>query len=222
MMSGQPVSDRVRIRRNPVRGVYDRAAIDAVLDSDLICHVAWVESAEPRMIPTLYFREEDFIYLHGNRQSAALRAIGAGGLACVTVTRVDGVVVARSGFHCSMNYRSVTLFGAGRAVEGDEGRRRLDQFVERLIPGHLDRVREPTPQEIAATVVIAIPVSEASAKIRTGDSIDAEDDLDADVWAGVIPLSPAVGQPRPNADLKAGIGVPPYVASWQYPDARHD
>lgn len=230
-MTQAAASARTTIRRNPVRAVYDRDIINSVLDREQICHVAWVEDGEPRMVPTLYFREGDQIFLHGNRQSATLRKIAEGALACITVTLVDGVVVARSGFHCSMNYRSVTLFGHGRVIgdgssPGDDGagerekRRRLDQFVEKLIPGHLARVREPTPQEIAATLVIAVPIDEASAKIRGGDAIDADTDLDADVWAGVIPLKTTAGLPRGNADLPAGVPLPGYLASWAHPDDR--
>jgi hypothetical protein len=208
-----------------VRAEYDQDVINAVLDSEQICHVAWVEDGEPRMVPMLYFRDGGEIFLHGNRQSATLKKIGEGALACITVTRVDGIVVARSGFHCSMNYRSVTLFGRGRVVGGDdsrggEKRLRLDQFVERLIPGHLARVREPTPQEIAATLVIAVPIDEASAKIRGEGAIDADADLDTDVWAGVIPVRTATGLPLANADLRSGIPVPGYVASWSHPDDR--
>ncbi len=219
-MSNEAPSPRTRVRRNPIRAEYDRDVINAVLDSEQICHVAWVEDGEPRMVPTLYFREGSEIFLHGNRQSATLKKVGEGATACITVTLVDGVVVARSGFHCSMNYRSVTLFGRGRTVEGEEERQRLDQFVERLIPGHFARVREPTPQEIAATTVIAIPIDEASAKIRGEGSIDTDSDLDAEVWAGIIPLRTAVGTPIANADLKANIALPAYVAQWQHVDSR--
>jgi nitroimidazol reductase NimA-like FMN-containing flavoprotein (pyridoxamine 5'-phosphate oxidase superfamily) len=200
--------------------VYEQRDIEAVLDSEQICHVAWVENGEPRMVPTLYFRDGNEIFLHGNRQSATLGRLAEGGLACITVTLVDGVVVARSGFHCSMNYRSVTLFGNGRRVEGEEEARRLDQFVDRLIPGHLPHLRAPTAQEIAATMVVAVRIDEASAKIRTGDSIDAEEDLDAPVWAGVIPVRQVPLTPVANHDLKPGIEVPDYIVQWRHPDDR--
>ena len=211
---------RARIVRNARRAVYEREVIHAILDSDMLCHVAYVVDGEPRMIPTLYIRRGDEIFLHGNRQSALLRHMEAGGLVTIGVTLVDGVVVARSGFHCSMNYRSVTIFGEGRAVTGAEHAEIADAFVEALIPGHLAAVRAPTPQELAATTVVAVPIDECGAKVRAGDPIDDDGDLDADVWAGVLPLARSLGQPVPSADLKPGVELPDYLASFRYPDER--
>lgn len=206
---------RTRIRRNAKRAVYSADEIRAVLDANQVCHVAYVEDGEPRVIPTLYLRRGDHLYLHGNRQAALLRHLAAGGLAAVSVMAVDGVVVARSGFHCSMNYRSVVVFGRGEAVPESEHRAVLDAFVGALIPGHETVVRAPTAQELAATAAVRLPITEASAKIRTGDAIDDPGDLDADVWAGVIPLYTAVGSPIPNQDLKAGVAPPEYVAGYR-------
>ncbi len=216
-MTGNRGSGRTRIRRNAKRAVYALDDIRAVLDANQVCHVAYVEDGEPRVIPTLYLRRGDYLYLHGNRQAAMLRHLAAGGLAAVSVMSLDGVVVARSGFHCSMNYRSVVVFGRGEAVPESEHETVLDGFVAALIPGHERMVRAPTAQELAATAAVRLPITEASAKIRTGDAIDDPGDLDADVWAGVIPLVTTVGEPTPNNDLKVGVALPGYVAGYRPP-----
>ncbi len=210
-------TDRTRIRRNAIRAEYDLDAVRAVLDANQICHVAYVVDGEPRIIPTLFMRRGDYVYLHGNRQAAVLKHLAAGGFAALSVMSVDGVVVARSGFHCSMNYRSVVLFGKGEAVPEDEHVGILDAFVEALIPGHGARVRDATPQEIAATAAVRIPINEASAKIRTGPANDDANDLTADVWAGVIPLFTAVGELEPNPDLKPGLATPEYIEAYSPP-----
>lgn len=207
-------SDRTRIRRNAKRAEYDLDRIKAVLDANQICHVAYVENGEPRIIPMLYMRRGDYVYLHGNRQAAVLRHIADGGLASLSVMALDGVVVARSGFHCSMNYRSVVLFGQGEAIPAAEHEKVLDEFVEALIPGHAAAMRPATSQELAATAAVRIPINEASAKIRTGPAIDDDADLDADVWAGVIPFETVVGEPIPNPDLKSGVELPDYLKRY--------
>ncbi len=214
-MTGGRSTPRTRIRRNALRAVYRLDQIKAVLDANRLCHVAYVDAGEPRIIPTLYMRRGDYLYLHGNRQAALLHHLAQGGLASISVMSVDGVVVARSGFHCSMNYRSVVLFGKGEAVDAAQHEEILDGFVETLIPGHGAVVRRPTPQELNATAAVRIAIDEASAKIRTGDAIDDESDLDAEVWAGVIPLTVRAGEPEPNADLKDGIDIPDYIRSYQ-------
>ena len=209
-------SARSTVRRNATRAVYERETLDAILDSQLVCTVAYVEDGEPRQIATLYIREGDYLYLHGNRQAALLNHMADGGEICVSVMCLDGVVVARSGFHCSMNYRSATVFGRGEEVTGAAHERMLDQFVERLIPGHSAAVRVPTAQELAATSVVRVRLDEMSAKVRTGDPIDAEGDIDGDTWAGQIPLSVAVGEPIPSADLREGVVLPDYVKTYRY------
>ena len=162
-------------------------------------------------------RRGDTVYLHGNRQSALLKHLAAGGFACLSVMILDGIVVARSGFHCSMNYRSAVVFGHGEAVAAHERNDVLDAFVEALVPGHLDAVREPTSAERNATGVVQIPLTEASVKIRTGPPSDAEDDLLADAWAGVIPLTSGVLAVEPAPDLKAGVAVPEYIRGYRPP-----
>lgn len=208
-------NDRTRIRRNAARADYQGDTVRAILDRNRICHVAYVTEGEPRIIPTLYMRRGDYVYLHGNRQSAMLRHLAAGGLAALSVMSNEGIVVARSGFHCSMNYHSVVLFGCGEPVPEDQHREILDGFVETLVPGHLARVREPTAQELAATAAVRLPIDEASAKVRTGDPIDDRGDMEADVWAGVIPLHTVAGTPIPSADLKPGVELPDYLRDFR-------
>ncbi len=216
MSTSQPVSARSTVKRNARRAVYTPDELRAILEAQQVCHVAYVEAGEPRQIATLYMIDGDHLYLHGNRQAAFLKHLAAGGEACISVTIVDGVVVARSGFHCSMNYRSVTVFGCGEAVEGAAHARALDLFVAALVPGHEQAVREPTPQEMAATSVVRVPLTELAGKVRSGDPIDDEGDLDDDVWAGVIPVAAETGTPQPSGDLKADVALPAYVRNFQY------
>ena len=216
MSTSQPVSARSTVKRNARRAVYTPDELRAILEAQQVCHVAYVEAGEPRQIATLYMIDGDHLYLHGNRQAAFLKHLAAGGEACISVTIVDGVVVARSGFHCSMNYRSVTVFGCGEAVEGAAHARALDLFVAALVPGHEQAVREPTPQEMAATSVVRVPLTELAGKVRSGDPIDDEGDLDDDVWAGVIPVAAETGTPQPSGDLEADVALPAYVRNFQY------
>ena len=216
-MTDKPGTERTRVRRIRERGRYDLESIREVLDANQIGHLAYVADGEPRVIPTLYMRQGDYVYLHGNRQAAFLRHLAAGGLGALSVMRADGIVVARSGFHCSMNYRSVIVFGEGEAVPADEHEAVLDAFVDALIPGHAGVVRRATPQELAATAAVRLPISEGSTKIRTGAANDAEGDLDADVWAGVIPLITKAGTPIPNPDLKDGVAMPAYIEDYAPP-----
>ena len=216
-MSEKPGTDRTRVRRIRERGRYDLESIRSVLDANQIAHVSYVENGEPRIIPTLYMRRGDYLYLHGNRQAAFLKHLGQGGLAAISVMTADGIVVARSGFHCSMNYRSVVIFGEGEAVPAEEHEEILDAFVEALIPGHAAAVRPATKQELAATAAVRVPINEGSTKIRNGPASDAEGDLDADVWAGVIPLRTVVGTPEPNPDLKPGLETPAYIEDYTPP-----
>jgi hypothetical protein len=216
-VTDKPGTERTRVRRIRERGRYDLESIREVLDANQIGHLAYVADGEPRVIPTLYMRQGDYVYLHGNRQAAFLRHLAAGGLGALSVMRADGIVVARSGFHCSMNYRSVIVFGKGEAVPADEHEAVLDAFVDALIPGHAAAVRRATPQELAATAAVRLPISEGSTKIRTGAANDAEGDLDADVWAGVIPLITKAGTPIPNPDLKDGVAMPAYIEDYAPP-----
>ncbi|TDI91243.1 MAG: pyridoxamine 5'-phosphate oxidase family protein [Chloroflexi bacterium] len=207
-------TQRTRVRRNAARGHYDIEQIRAVLDSNQICHVAFIAAGEPRIIPTLYMRRDDYLYLHGNREAALLQHLAAGGFVCVSVMTLDGVVVARSGFHCSMNYRSAIVFGHGEKIPPEDHEAVLEAFVATLVPGHETAVRRATPQELAATAVVRIPINEASAKIRSGPPIDDEDDIDANVWAGVIPFAPHVLAPEAAPDLADTVALPDYIRNY--------
>jgi nitroimidazol reductase NimA-like FMN-containing flavoprotein (pyridoxamine 5'-phosphate oxidase superfamily) len=186
--TGAP-TERTRVRRLPDRGAYDQETIRAILDTGFVCHVGIVEGGSPVVIPTAYARVGDAIVLHGSSKSRLMTVLGAGGEACVTVTHVDGFVMARSAFHHSINYRSVVVYGRGEAiVDPAEKYAALEAFMERLHPGRWREVRPPNQQELKATGVVRIPIEEASAKLRKGGPLDDPDDLALDVWAGVVPL----------------------------------
>lgn len=201
---------RVHIRRAADRANYDRETVHAVLDAALVCQVAYVVDGEPRMVPTAIMRRGDHVYLHGNRQSAMIRSLQQGALAAVCVTHVDGLVAARSGFHCSMNYRSVVLYGQAETVEDDK-EALLGAFVDQLIPGHGAAVRPATAKELNATTLLRISIDEAVAKVRTGGPIDDEADANLDIWSGVIPLSVVPGAPVAGDDSQ-GLDVPEHIA----------
>lgn len=189
-------SERSRVRRAPKRADYDRETIDAILDEALIAHLGFVADGQPYVIPAIHARVGDEVLIHGSAASRMVTLLGAGIPACLTVTLVDGLVLARSAFHHSMNYRSVVLLGTARFVEGPEERERaLEAFTEKLLPGRWDAVRPPTRQELKGTRVLALPIDEASAKVRTGPPVDDAEDYSLDVWAGVIPLTLTRGEP---------------------------
>jgi uncharacterized protein len=190
---------RTRVRRVPARGVYDREAIHAILDEALIAHLGFVHDGQPYVIPTLLARVGENLYVHGSSASRAIRTLGASVPACVTVTLVDGLVLARSAFHHSMNYRSVVVLGSARLVEGrDERLRAIEAFTERLVPGRWAEVRQPTAKELKGTRVLAMSLDESSAKVRTGPPEDDPDDVGLPVWAGVIPIHTLAGAPIPD------------------------
>ena len=208
-MRGSSPSERTRVRREPQRGVYDRSTIDAILDEGFVCHLGFVHEQQPFVIPTLYARVDDQLYVHGSAASRMLRALGGGVDACVTVTLVDGIVLARSIFNHSINYRSVVVLGRAAAVAGpDEKLRALEAFSQRLVPGRWADVRPPTATELKATSILRMPLEEASAKVRTGPPEDDEADYGWPVWAGVIPLALASGEPEPDPRLVPGLGAP--------------
>jgi nitroimidazol reductase NimA-like FMN-containing flavoprotein (pyridoxamine 5'-phosphate oxidase superfamily) len=208
-----PASDRVRVRREPERGRYGRGDVDAVLDAGLIAHVAFVHESQPICIPTLFARVGDTLLVHGSSASRTLRTLAAGAPACVTVTLVDGLVLARSVFEHSVNYRSAVLLGSFSRVEGEEGRLAgYRAFTEKLLPGRWDEVRAPAPLELRATEILSLPIEEASAKVRTGPpSDDDSDDAALDVWAGVVPAVTGWGRPVASPGLRGGIDVPESV-----------
>jgi nitroimidazol reductase NimA-like FMN-containing flavoprotein (pyridoxamine 5'-phosphate oxidase superfamily) len=207
---------RSRVRRVPKRGAYDRETIDAILDEALVCHLAFVHDGQPFVMPTLHARVGDEVYVHGSAASRMIRALEGGAPACLTVTHVDGLVLARSAFHHSVNYRSAVLLGTLRPVTGDDERcRALEAFTEQLVPGRWAEVRPPNRKELKATKVLAMRIDEASAKVRTGPPVDDEEDMALDVWAGVLPLE-TVARPPVGEDERP---VPAYVAGWS-PSSR--
>ena len=185
--------DSLRVRRLPERGRYDRETIDAILDEALYCHLAFAIDGQPFAIPTLHARVGDTLYVHGSAASRMLRHASSGVRVCATVTLLDGLVLAKSVFHHSMNYRSVVVLGEARLVEGDEKVDALHAFVEQVAPGRWDEARRPTAKELKATWVLALPLTEASAKLREGPPKDDAEDEDLPVWAGVIPVHLAAG-----------------------------
>jgi nitroimidazol reductase NimA-like FMN-containing flavoprotein (pyridoxamine 5'-phosphate oxidase superfamily) len=213
--SSSAPSERSRVRRAPARADYDRATIDAVLDEALVAHLGFVVDGQPYVIPTLHARVGDEVYVHGSAASRMVTMLGAGLPACLTVTLVDGLVLARSAFHHSMNYRSVVVLGRARFVEGpDERAAALEAFTERLIPGRWSECRPPTRQELKGTRVLALALDEASAKVRTGGPVDDAEDYASDAWAGVVPLRTTPGPPEPDPQLREDIAVPASVEAW--------
>jgi nitroimidazol reductase NimA-like FMN-containing flavoprotein (pyridoxamine 5'-phosphate oxidase superfamily) len=189
--------------------VYDRAQIDAILDEGLVCHLGFVHEGQPFVIPTLYARIGDEVYLHGSAASRMLRTLDGGVDVCLTVTLVDGLVLARSIFNHSINYRSVVVLGRAAAVEErDEKLRALEAFSDRLVPGRWADVRPPAAKELKATSILRLPLDEISAKMRTGPPNDYEHDLAVPVWAGVIPLSLQAGEPLPDPRLTVEADPP--------------
>jgi nitroimidazol reductase NimA-like FMN-containing flavoprotein (pyridoxamine 5'-phosphate oxidase superfamily) len=212
-------SDKTRVRRHPERGDYDRETVDAILDEALICHVAWVgEDGGPRVIPTIHARDGDTLYIHGSQASRTLRALRGDLPLCLEATLIDGLVLARSTFNHSMNYRSVVVYATAREVtDPDEMARAQEILVEHVVRGRAAEARPPNAQELKQTAILALRLDEASAKVRVGGPKDPEEDLDLDVWAGVLPLGLAVGEPIPDAYLKPGVDLPGYVSAYRRP-----
>jgi nitroimidazol reductase NimA-like FMN-containing flavoprotein (pyridoxamine 5'-phosphate oxidase superfamily) len=209
---------RTAVRHLPQRGVYDRALINAILDEALVCHVGIVEDGQPFVMPMLHARVDDRIYIHGSRASRLFRCLCDGGLACVTVTLLDGLVLARSALHHSVNYRSVVVIGVGEEVREREDKLRvLEAVVEQVVEGRWGDVRHPTEGEIDATAIVGFKLDQCSAKVRTGPPVDAEADYGLPVWAGVVPLAFAPGDPEPDPRLADGIPVPGYVTKYERP-----
>lgn len=208
-------TDPIRIRRLPEKAVSDLSTIHGILDEGFICHVAYIAGDRPVVIPTLYARAGNTIILHGSTAAGITRAVRRGSPLSIAVTLVDGVVVARSGFNSSANYRSVVIHGYGRLLQGEEHINALDRTVESLIPGRLQDVRRPTAAEIRQTSTIEVPLDQVSAKVSTGPPEDEEEDMDANVWAGVIPLSLAPGEPIPDPRLRNGMSIPDYLDPYR-------
>lgn len=209
-------TERTKVKRLPARGAYDRETIYSILDDAFICHIGFVVDGQPYVIPTGYARIDDYLYIHGSSASRMLRTLSEGVDVCVTVTLVDGLVLARSAFHHSINFRSVVVLGTAELVEDrEEKERALEAFTEHIIPGRWPEIRWPNDLELKATSVLKLPIEEASAKIRTGDPKDDEEDYAMNVWAGVLPLKKAVGMPIRDAKLSENIPVPDHVTNYK-------
>jgi len=210
-----PQTERTTIKRLPNRGVYDRQLVYTILDEGFICHVGFVAEGKPVVIPTGYARVDDQLYIHGSQASRMLRTLKTGIDVCVTATLLDGLVLARSAFNHSMNYRSVVVFGKAVAIEEPGAKLvALRALAEHMIPGRWDEVRQPTDQELKATTVLSLPLEEVSAKVRTGPPLDDEEDYSLEVWAGVLPLKLVAGEPVKDPVLKTGIAPPSHLFKY--------
>ena len=208
-------TERTQVKRLPKRGKYDRETVHKILDDGFVCHVGFSVDGQPFVIPTNYGRTTDVLYLHGSAVSRMLRTLSGGVPVCVTVTHVDGLVLARSAFHHSVNYRSVVILGTARLVEDPaEKMEALRIFTEHVMNGRWDDVRQPTEQELKATTVLALPLEEVSAKVRTGGPIDDEADYALPVWAGVLPLEVSVKAPIPDEKRQKDQPVPQYLKNY--------
>ncbi|MEO0687291.1 MAG: pyridoxamine 5'-phosphate oxidase family protein, partial [Cyanobacteria bacterium J06649_11] len=208
-------TQRTQIKRLPKRANYETQTIYNILDEALICHVGFTVNNQPYVIPTAYGRIEDKLYIHGSPASRMLRTLKQGIEVCVTVTLLDGLVLARSAFHHSMNYRSVVIFGTATLVnDTEEKNEALRAFTEHIIPGRWQEVRQPNKQELQGTMLLSLPLTEASAKVRTGNPVDDEADYDLPVWAGVLPLQTIPGKAIADDRLIEGIEVPNYIQNY--------
>lgn len=210
------MSERTKLRRLPDRGSVEMDAVNVILDAYFLAHVGFVVEGQPFVIPTLYGRKGEKLYLHGSAASRMMRQLETGVAACVTVTLVDGIVLARSAFHHSMNYRSAVVFGMAKKIEGEaEKNEALKIISDHLIRGRWDEARAPYAQELKATTVLEFTIEEASAKVRKGGPKDDEEDYALPVWAGVLPLTLKAGEPAADDRLHAGTPVPEYVKKFR-------
>jgi nitroimidazol reductase NimA-like FMN-containing flavoprotein (pyridoxamine 5'-phosphate oxidase superfamily) len=205
-------TERTRVKRLHERAVYDRKTVYEVLDAGFVCHVGYVIEGQPYVTATAYWRDGDRVYWHGSSASKMLRRLEDGVPVCFTVSLMDGLVLARSGYHSSINYRSVMALGTAQMVSDPDAKlAALEAFSERMTPGRWAELRPANTQELKATTVMSLELTEVAAKIRTGPPGDDEEDYDLDVWAGVVPVSIAVGDPEPDPRLKPGIAPPAYL-----------
>jgi len=208
-------TERTRLRRLPKRAAYDRTTINAILDEAMVCHVGFVQDGQPYTIPTLHARQNDQLYVHGSAASRMLKTATNTMPICVTVTLIDGLVLARSAFHHSVNYRSVVILGNAVLVDDREAKvGMLRAMVEKLVPYRWQNTRPPTDQELAATMVLRLPIDEASAKVRTGQPMDDEEDYALPHWAGVIPLHLTAGTPIVDPRMTPGVCTPMHVLDF--------
>ena len=208
------ITKKTRLVRYPARGTYQRETAYEIIDSTPMCHVSYIIEGEPYITPTLQWRVEDDFYWHGSSASRFLRQI-VGKDVCMAITHFDGLVLARSAFHHSINYRSVMLFGEATKIEDSEKNELLHNFVENLIPGRWENLRQMTAQEAKATTVFSMPIDEGSAKVRSGPPVDDDDDYSLPIWAGVLPLSQVLQEPVPDPKNLDGLEVPTHVCDFK-------
>ena len=209
-------NERIRVVREPHRGIYDRETIDKILDEGFVCHVGFTVEGQPYVIPTMYARVNDAIYFHGSAASRMLRGASAGIPVCITVTLVDGLVLARSVFNHSMNYRSVVALGKATLVDTPEEKiAALRAFTEKILPGRWNDARQPNEKELKATSILRLPLTEVSAKVRSGPVEDDAEDYALRVWAGIVPLRLVADAPIRDERCDAGIAVPAYAAAYK-------
>lgn len=221
-MSSEPATDRVRVRRSPRRAHYDEQTIHDILDAGMVCHLGYVVDGHPYVIPTLYGRDGERLILHGSSTSRALLT-GSASPVCVTVTHLDGLILARSLFNHSANYRSAVVIGQAHAItDADEKAAALRIVTEHVVPGRWKEARQPNDKELRATTVLSLDLTECSAKVRTGPPNDDEEDLSLDVWAGELQLGLVARPPVPDPQLRPGIEVPQSVRGWTPEAERHE
>jgi len=209
-------TERTKVKRIPKRGVYERETINAILDEAFVCHVGFTIDDKPFVIPTAYARSGNNLLIHGSSASRMLRALAWEVDVCVTITLIDGLVLARSAFHHSMNYRSVVIFGTAKIIKDEQEKyEALRLFTEHVVPNRWSEVRPPNEKELKATMVLSLPIEEASAKIRTGNPSDDDEDYALNVWAGVIPLHLKKDAPISDDRLNDGIEIPEYVLNFK-------
>lgn len=206
---------KTKIKRLPKRGNFDRKVIYKILDEGFVCHVGFSIDNQPFVLPTAYARVDDQLLIHGSAASRMMKSMALEINVCVAVTLVDGLVLARSAFHHSMNYRSVVVFGKAEVIR-DEGEkaRALQAFTQHIIPHRWSEVRPPNKKELKGTMILSLALDEASAKIRSGDPVDDEEDYAMDVWAGVIPLEVSTKEPIADARLRDGVKIPPHISNY--------
>ena len=210
------VPDQLRIRRIKENAVYDRQSIYRILDEGLVCHVGFVDDGQPVVIPMLYARRDDSLLLHGAVASRLQKVLAAGARICVTITLLDGLVLARSAFNHSVNYRSVVAFGVAEKIKGPQAKRAaLDRLVDKLVPGRRADIRDNTRQELAATSILECPLDEIVAKVRTGPPDDFDKDMKLPIWAGVLPVTQQFGEPVPDPALVGDSTVPDYIRKYR-------
>jgi len=214
-MSQIPQTERTTLKRLPKRGSFDREVINAILDEGFVCHAGFIADDKPVVIPTGYARVEDNLIIHGSQASRMLRALGKGIDMCITVTLIDGLVLARSAFHHSMNYRSVVVFGRAQVIDNREEKlAALRVLSEHMIRGRWDYVREPNEAELQQTTVLSVPLHEASAKIRSGQPVDDDEDYDLPIWAGILPLRTLADVPIADPLMRTEVDIPTHVLAY--------